>query len=92
MSSHTNRYSYYLLHGLTSVLETLGSHPTATYIVHTCLQEFKGDSMGNEELDTLGGLFTAGFTKLECRLLGASGMDRRRFRELLMSLHCGTIS
>jgi hypothetical protein len=69
MSLGANRCSYYLLRGLTSVLEILGSHPTATYIVHICLQEFKGDSMGGSELDALGGLFTAGFTGLESRLL-----------------------
>jgi hypothetical protein len=69
MTLRANRCSYYLLRGLTSVLETLGSHPTATYIVHTCLQEFKGDSMSRSELDALGGLFTAGFTVLESRLL-----------------------
>jgi hypothetical protein len=78
MSSYANRYSYYLLRGLTSVLETLGSHPTATYVVHTCLQEFKGDSMGVLELNTLGGLFTAGFTELESRLLEGLRRDGQK--------------
>jgi hypothetical protein len=69
MSSQTTRYSYYLLRGVTSVLETLGSHPTATYIVHTCLQEFKGDFMDDWESRRLGQLFTVNFTRLEYRLL-----------------------
>jgi hypothetical protein len=64
-----NRCSFYLLRGLTSVLEKLGSDPTATYIVRACLRVAKGDSMDSVELDALGSLFMAGFTELESRLL-----------------------
>jgi hypothetical protein len=68
-SSKATSRSYYLFHGLTSVLETLGSQPSASHIVNTCLQLFKGDSMEYFERYQLAELFTARFTTLEGILL-----------------------
>ncbi|KAF5362068.1 hypothetical protein D9756_002837 [Leucocoprinus leucothites] len=67
------RFSYYLLRGLTSVLETLGSHPTTGHIVKTGLQEFQGTSMEVAEVETFEELLRKDFTTIEKKLL--SGVD-----------------
>jgi hypothetical protein len=59
-------YSYYLVRGLASAMETLVFKPSAVAILHTCLQEFHGTSM---EVETYKALYGEDFTPEEERLL-----------------------
>jgi hypothetical protein len=70
-SPRANPISYYLLHGLTSVLETVESQKTTSHIIFTGLQEFYGQLMEFQgaEVDTLTGLLGVDFTKAEVVLL-----------------------
>jgi hypothetical protein len=59
-------YSYYLVKGLASAMESLVFKPSAVAILHTCLQEFHGTSV---EIETFETLYEKDFTKAEELLL-----------------------
>ncbi|KXN82157.1 hypothetical protein AN958_02966 [Leucoagaricus sp. SymC.cos] len=62
----TQKYSYYLVHGLASAMETLVFQPSAVHIIHTCLQEFHGTQ---EEVEAFEELFAKNFNEAEAVLL-----------------------
>ncbi|KAF9441287.1 hypothetical protein P691DRAFT_715263 [Macrolepiota fuliginosa MF-IS2] len=64
----SDKYSYYLVHGLASAMDTLVFQPSSVHIIHKCLQDFHGTSA---EVETFEDLFRKDFNPAEEALLKA---------------------